>query len=69
MLDDNLISDMSFEKSAADAKARIRHLKRVIQMLADENKRLRELIRNENETDIFQHADGKGDSGRQKGTD
>ena len=60
---------MSFEKSAADAKARIKHLKGVIQMLADENKRLRELIRNENETDIFQHADGKGDSGRQKGTD
>lgn len=38
---DNLISDMSFEKSAADAKARIRHLERVIQMLADENKKLR----------------------------
>lgn len=56
MLDDNLISDMSFEKSAADAKARIRHLERVIQMLADENKKLRELIRNENKADTFQHA-------------
>lgn len=38
---DNLISDMSFEKSAADAKARIKHLERVIRMLADENKRLK----------------------------
>lgn len=41
---DNLISDMSFEKSVADAKTRIRHLERVIRMLADENKRLKELI-------------------------
>jgi len=45
---DNLISDMTFEKSTADAKARIKHLERVIQMLSDENKKLRELIRNEN---------------------